>query len=163
MTMAVWASKAWMPRKSSFSASGGVVQSCQVAPSSWCGGRYRLCRSPQATPLPREWMPRRLAVVWDCWMVHWACVVVVSKRMRARRMGEDTLSRLTGWVVSWDKAGSSLYIPPFAKCTKDQARELGCLGEKMQGFDHTEGDSVRLRRLTGHSDSISMGPGSPVA
>ena len=29
MTMAVLASKAWMPRKSSFSAPGGMVQVCQ--------------------------------------------------------------------------------------------------------------------------------------
>ena len=30
MTMAVLASKAWMPRKSSFSAPGGMAQSCQT-------------------------------------------------------------------------------------------------------------------------------------
>jgi hypothetical protein len=32
--MAVFWSKAWIPRKSSLSASGGVVQRCQVAPLS---------------------------------------------------------------------------------------------------------------------------------
>src|SRR5260370_40725168 len=82
--MAVLASKAWMPRKSSFSASGGVVQVCQVAPSS-LGRMGPLVPLAQAIPLPRAWMPRRLAVVWESWICHWALRVVAARRRRARR------------------------------------------------------------------------------
>jgi hypothetical protein len=67
MTMAVFWSKAWMPRKSSFSASGGVVQRCQVAPSSVVRRMVPSVPLAHATPLPMEWMPRRLAVVWESW------------------------------------------------------------------------------------------------
>ncbi len=88
--MAVLASKAWMPRKSSFSALGGVVQVCQVVPSSVVRRTVPAVPLAHAIPLPRAWMPRRLAVVWDCWMVHWAGAVVVrARRIRVRRMKES--------------------------------------------------------------------------
>ena len=90
--MAVLASKAWMPRKSSFSASGGVVQVCQVVPSSVVRRTVPAVPLAHAIPLPRAWMPRRLAVVWDRWMVHWACAVVArTNRIRAWRMGKDSV------------------------------------------------------------------------
>ena len=79
--MAVFWSKAWMPRKSSFSASGGVLQRCQVAPSSVVRRMVPSVPLAHAMPLPREWMPRRLAVVWESWSWNWACAVAVRRRI----------------------------------------------------------------------------------
>ena len=61
-----------MPRKSNFSAPGGVAQACQLAPSSVVRRMVPLEPLAQATPLPRARMPRRLAVEWESWRVHWA-------------------------------------------------------------------------------------------
>lgn len=86
--MAVLASKAWMPRKSRLSACGGVAQVCQVTPSSVVRRTVPLVPLAQAIPLPMEWIPRRLAVVWESWICHWAVAVVVRARSRtAARMG----------------------------------------------------------------------------
>ena len=96
--MAVFWSKAWMPRKSSFSALGGVGQVCQVAPSSVVRRTVPLVPLAQAMPDPRAWMPRRLAVVWEVWSCHWAWAVwtgmarvaakVAAISRTGRRMGE---------------------------------------------------------------------------
>jgi hypothetical protein len=82
--MTVLSSKALMPRKSSFSASGGVAQVCQVVPSSVVWRTVPCVPLAQTTPLPRAWMPRRLAVVWESWICHWAWVVVAARRRRVR-------------------------------------------------------------------------------
>ena len=62
--MAVLSSKAWMPRKSSFSAPGGVVQGCQVVPPSVVRRTVPAVPLAQATWGERAWIPRKLAVVW---------------------------------------------------------------------------------------------------
>ncbi len=69
--MAVEASKAWMPRKSRWSASGGVV-ACQWAPSSVVRRTVPSEPEAQAMPFEREWMPRRSAVVGAGWICHCA-------------------------------------------------------------------------------------------
>ena len=68
--MAVLASKAWMPRKSSFSAPGGMEQDCQTYPPSSVRRTVPLVPLAQATPLPTLWMPRRSAVVLEVCMVN---------------------------------------------------------------------------------------------
>jgi len=72
MTMAVFWSKAWMPLKSSFSALGGVVQGSQVVPPLVVRRTVPLVPLAHATSLERAWIPRRLAVVREFWICHWA-------------------------------------------------------------------------------------------
>src|SRR5579863_37781 len=80
MTIAVLASKAWMPRKSSFSAPGGMEQDCQTYPLSSVRKIVPLVPEAHATPLPTLWMPRRSAVVLEVWSVHWVWPDVVAAR-----------------------------------------------------------------------------------
>ena len=103
MTMAVWASKAWMPRKSSFSAAGGVGQRCQVLPSSVVRRTVPSVPEAQAMPLGRAWMPRRLAVVGVGWICHWAWdlfSVRARRRMSVARRAHLRVGLDGGRVVS---------------------------------------------------------------
>src|SRR5271163_2688539 len=67
ITTAVLASQAQMPRKSSFSAPGGMAQDCHMYPPSSVRRMVPLAPLAHATPLPTAWMPRRPALVVEFW------------------------------------------------------------------------------------------------
>lgn len=88
--MALFWSKAWIPRKSRWSAPGGVVQCCQVTPSSMVRRMAPSVPLTHATPFPMEWTPRKLAGECEFRISNCACdgrVLMKRTAMNARRIG----------------------------------------------------------------------------